>query len=100
MQWYVYIMSNRTHRLYVGETVDLMRRTVQHRNRTYPAAHTARYTFNRLVYFEIVESRRVALLREAQIKRWRREKKVALIQRMNPNWRDLAVTWEDVLRCD
>jgi len=96
--WYVYIMSNRTHRLYVGETVDLMRRVVQHRHRTYPNAHTARYTFNRLVYFEIVESRRVALLREAQIKRWRREKKVALIQAMNPNWRNLAVTWEDVLR--
>jgi putative endonuclease len=100
MQWYVYIMSNRTHRLYVGETVDLMRRVVQHRNRTFPNAYTAQYTFNRLVYFEIVESRAIALEREAQIKRWRREKKIFLIQRMNPNWRDLAVTWEDVLRME
>jgi len=100
MQWYVYIMSNRTHRLYVGETVDLMRRVVQHRNRTFPNSYTAQYTFNRLVYFEIVESRAVALKREVQIKRWRREKKIFLIQRMNPNWRDLAVTWEDVLRME
>jgi len=52
------------------------------------------------VYFEIVESRAIALRREAQIKRWRREKKVFLIQRMNPNWRDLAITWADVLRLD
>lgn len=100
MQWYVYIMSNRTHRLYVGETVDLMRRIVQHRNRTFPNAHTAQYTFNRLVYFEIVESQAIALRREAQIKRWRREKKVFLIQQMNPGWRDLAITWEDVLRME
>jgi putative endonuclease len=98
MSWFVYMMSNRTHRLYVGETVDLMRRIVQHRNRTYPDAHTARYTFNRLVWFEIVESRAIALRPEAQIKRWRREKKVFLIQGMNPNWHDLAITWADVLR--
>ncbi len=98
MQWFVYIMSNRTHRLYVGETVDLMRRVVQHRNNTYIDAFTARYTFKRLVYFEIHESRAAALRREAQLKRWRREKKIALIQRVNPNWRDLAVTWADVLR--
>jgi putative endonuclease len=52
MDWYVYIMSNRTHRLYVGCTNDLIRRCREHIERRNRKAFTARYTYNRLVYYE------------------------------------------------
>ena len=50
--WYVYIVSNKAHTLYTGMTDDLPRRVKQHKNRTYVNAFTARYTFDRLVYYE------------------------------------------------
>jgi len=53
-QWYVYIMSNRAHTLYTGMTNDLPTRVTEHKERTYPNAFTARYTFDRLVYYEEV----------------------------------------------
>jgi putative endonuclease len=88
--WCVYILSNHAHTTYVGSTSDLLRRMREHRNHTFPSAFTAQWTFNRLVYYEFVADEASARSREAQIKRWRREKKVALIQRMNPNWADLT----------
>jgi putative endonuclease len=88
--WCVYILSNHAHTTYVGSTSDLLRRLREHRDHTFPSAFTARWTFNRLVYYEFVADEATARKREAQIKRWRREKKVALIQSMNPNWVDLT----------
>jgi len=88
--WCVYILSNHAHTTYVGSTNDLLRRLSEHRDKKFESAFTAQWTFNRLVYYEFVPDEATARNREAQIKRWRREKKVALIQRMNPNWADLT----------
>lgn len=100
MDWYVYILSNRAHRLYVGCTNDLLRRYREHVERRNPGAFTARYTFNRLVYYEVIPSEVVALKRELQIKAWSRAKKVSLIQSMNPNWYDLSRKWHRFLRAE
>ena len=88
--WCVYIVSNNAHTLYCGVTTDVLRRTAEHKSRKFPTSFTARYAFDRLVYFEFVGTQRAAARRERQIKAWRREKKVALIQAMNPNWIDLS----------
>jgi putative endonuclease len=97
-EWYVYIVSNNAHTTYVGATGDLPSRVVEHKQRLYPNGFTARYTFDRLVYFEVLPNARTAAKRERQIKSWRREKKVALIQSKNPNWIDLSTSWAAALR--
>ena len=94
---YVYIMSNKSHRLYVGATVNLVSRVRQHKEGSYPNAFTARYRFDRLVYFETVESYAAALRRERYLKGLLRVKGVALIQNDNPKWRDLSVRFDDLL---
>lgn len=96
--WCVYILSNNAHTLYVGSTDDLLRRLVQHRRKLFPNAFTARYTFDRCVYYEFVDTEAAARKREKQIKGWVRAKKVALIQRQNPNWIDLSPRLSDLLR--
>jgi putative endonuclease len=88
---YLYIISNKSHRLYVGITSDLWRRFQEHRTGSYPNAFTARYRFTRLVYYETAVNMNQAAAREKEIKSWRRQKKVALIQSLNPNWLDLSV---------
>ena len=94
---YVYIMSNKSHRLYIGATTDLVRRVRQHKEGSYPNAFTARYKFNRLVYFETLASYRSAIARERNLKGLLRARKVELIQRENPNWVDLSVKFDDLL---
>lgn len=95
--WFVYIISNKAHTLYAGMTDDLPRRVRQHKDHTYENAFTARYTFDRLVWFEWQTSKRAAAIRERQIKEWSRAKKVALIQAQNPNWIDLSKSAADWL---
>ena len=92
--WYVYIVSNKVHTLYTGMTDNLPRRVEQHKNGTYPNAFTARYTFDRLVYYEPASDKKAAALREKRIKNWPRAKRVALIQAENPNWDDLSRRWD------
>jgi len=92
----VYIVSNQSHRLYVGSTVELLDRVRQHKNKRFKASFTARYHFNRLVYFEILPDIEAAKSREKQIKGWTRAKKVALIQAVNPNWLDLTAKLSDL----
>lgn len=65
---YVYIVSNKTHRLYVGCTIDLLRRFHEHKTKFYPTAFTARYNFDRLVWFEMVDGLAAAEERERKIK--------------------------------
>jgi putative endonuclease len=96
MAAYVYVMSNQSHTLYVGSTEDLLERVREHKLKLFKNAFTARYHFNRLVYFEVVAGRAAAEAREHQIKGWRRSKKVALIQAMNPNWLDLSPALSDL----
>lgn len=97
MSFYVYILSNEAHTLYVGFTDDLPQRFHKHMEKFYASAFTARYTFNRVVYFEILDSADAAKKREKQIKGWKRYKKVALIQEKNPRWHDLSLTWTEAL---
>ena len=96
MSAYVYIMSNQSHTLYVGSTLDLLLRVQQHKNKRFKKAFTARYHFNRLVYFEVLPDASAAESREFEIKGWTRAKKVALIQSMNPNWLDLTARLSDL----
>ena len=74
--------------LYVGSTFELARRVWQHKTRTIPG-FTAKYGVDRLVWFETHERLETALVRERQIKKWKRDWKINLIERENPNWADL-----------
>jgi len=91
MSAYVYIMSNKSHTIYVGSTVDLLARVRDHKEKRLKKAFTARYRFTRLVYFEVLDDIGAAEAREMEIKGWRRDRKVALIQTGNPRWLDQ--TW-------
>ena len=88
-----YVISNNAHTLYTGATNDLPRRIREHKNRTYASSFTARYTFDRCVYYECVGDQKLAIRREQQIKKWPRRRRVALIQSVNPNWIDLSSRW-------
>ena len=88
-EYYVYILSSKTRRLYVGMTSNLARRVEQHKAHEVEG-FTNRYNIDRLVYYEETHDVHAAIEREHQIKAWRREKKVALIESVNPSWRDLA----------
>ena len=85
---YVYILANRSRGLYIGVTNDIARRLAQHRAAT--SGFAARYRCARLVFVETASDARTAIAREKQLKKWRREKKIALIQAMNPGWDDLS----------
>ena len=87
--YYVYILSNTKGVLYVGVTRDLARRFEEHRKGAVEG-FTKRYGVSRLVYWEATPDVKSAISREKQIKSWRREKKVALIRSVNPEFRDLA----------
>jgi putative endonuclease len=76
--YFVYIMSNKSRRLYTGITSTLGQRVYQHKNKVLPG-FTARYKFDMLVYFEEYSHVMDAIAREKEIKRWRREKKLKLI---------------------
>ena len=88
-QYYVYIMSSQSGVLYIGVTNDLNRRVGEHKEGLIPG-FTRRYKANRLVYYETTNDVNSAIAREKQIKRWRREKKVNLIETINREWNDLA----------
>ena len=93
-------MSNNTHTLYVGATNDLPARVREHKTRIYRTSFTARYTFDRCVYYELLGAQADAIKREQQVKRWSRSKKIALIESMNPWWDDLSarLRLEKILR--
>ena len=88
--YYIYIMTNRTHRLYVGVTNDLYRRVNEHRLGI-TGGFTSKYKMNRLVYFEHFKYIGDAIAREKEIKGWIRRKKIALIEAENPKWSDLCL---------
>ena len=81
-EYYVYILTNRSGTLYVGVTNNLLRRLYEHKHKLIPG-FTKRYKIDRLVYYEHTPDVRAAIAREKQIKRWRREKKVALVESKN-----------------
>jgi putative endonuclease len=91
----VYLITNRSDGvLYLGVTSNLSRRVDEHRSGAVEG-FSRRYKLHRLVWFELHDSMISAIEREKQIKKWRREWKVALILEKNPEWRDLSdeLTW-------
>ena len=94
--FWVYILSNRSHTLYIGLTNNLRRRIAQHRQQT-PGTHTAKYNINRLVCFERFQYVRNAIAREKELKHWTRAQKIALIQSTNPTWEELLPDEVDVV---
>ena len=91
-QYFVYIATNGSKTLYTGVTNDLPRRMFEHRNSLVPG-FTSKYRIDRLVYFETTSDVRAAIAREKQIKGWRRERKIALVEGANPKWTDLSKEW-------
>ena len=87
--FWVYILTNKTHStLYVGVTRNIATRLHQHRLLD-PATFTGKYRTTKLVFAESAETAIDAIAREKQIKRWRREKKIALIESINPAWESI-----------
>lgn len=88
--YYIYILSNWNNKvLYVGMTNDLERRLYEHINKLIEG-FTKKYNLNKLVYYEETSDVNSAIQREKEIKKWRREKKNNLIEKMNPKWEDLS----------
>lgn len=77
--------------LYTGNTSSLARRISDHKEKKMPG-FTQKYSVSRLVWFELYGTALSAIAREKEIKSWRRSKKIALIQRKNPTWRDLSAS--------
>jgi|SRR5271155_752544 len=90
--YYVYIMASISRVIYVGVTGFLMARVLRHRAGE-GGVFTRKYRVHRLVYFRTFQNIGDAIARETEIKKWRREKKVALIEARNPTWEDLAEGW-------
>ena len=90
--YYVYIMTGRSGTLYTGVTNDIERRVYEHRFGLLDS-FTKKYHLELLVFSEEMPDVRDAIAREKQIKGWLRSKKVALIESVNPDWRDLADRW-------
>ncbi|MCF4175326.1 GIY-YIG nuclease family protein [Vibrio mediterranei] len=85
----VYILSSRSNKvLYVGVTSQLKQRIWQHKNGVVDG-FSKKYHVHKLVFFEVHQSMTAAIIREKQIKRWKRDWKENLIKSMNPNWMDL-----------
>jgi putative endonuclease len=89
--YYVYIATNRSRTLYIGVTNNLQRRHSEHVSGR--SNFTAKYNIDRIVYYETYMDIHQAIAREKQIKGWRRSKKEALIESVNPNWREGESSW-------
>jgi putative endonuclease len=89
---YVYILGSSTGTLYIGVTSDIYHRIQQHKNGAFEG-FSKTYGCTRLLYVETFELMLAAIAREKQLKGWRREKKLNLIRRSNPEFKDLAETW-------
>jgi putative endonuclease len=88
LPYYVYLLASRKHgTLYLGVANDLIRRVHEHKSKAAPG-FTARYGVDRLVWFECYEDPISAITREKEIKKWRRDWKIRLIETDNPDWLD------------
>jgi putative endonuclease len=89
MPFYVYLLASRRHgTLYLGVTNDLIRRVHQHKTAS-TLGFTSRYGVDRVVWFEPYDDPTNAISREKELKKWRRDWKIRLIEEQNPDWRDL-----------
>ncbi|MBI3292407.1 MAG: GIY-YIG nuclease family protein [Elusimicrobia bacterium] len=88
-QYYVYLLTNKGHTvLYTGVTNNLKRRIYEHREK-FVLGFTQRYNVSKLIYYEVLNDIEPAITREKQIKSWSRRRKLTLINRVNPEWKDL-----------
>ena len=88
-QYYVYILaSGKNGTLYIGITSGLVKRVYEHKQHLVPS-FTSKYKIDQLVYYEIFDSVELAITREKQLKSWRRQWKIELIEKNNPEWKDL-----------
>ncbi len=93
-QYYVYILANKKNgTLYIGVTNNIVRRLFEHKNK-FNEGFTKRYDINILVYFEMYQYITVAIKREKNMKKWKRQWKIKLIEKDNPEWSDLSFDWE------
>jgi len=97
--YFTYIMASRSHTLYVGMTSDLQHRVFEHKGHD-KGGFTARYNCDRLVWFESFREVYDAIQREKELKGWRREKKINLIEQSNPTWQDLSRDWYTAVPAD
>ncbi len=88
----VYILGSLSGTFYIGVTSNLVFRVRQHKDHTF-RGFTAKYDVARLLYYETYGQVATAIAREKQLKGWRRDKKTALIENSNPEWKDLSRAW-------
>ena len=91
-QYYVYIITNGVRTLYIGMTNDLLRRVHEHKEKL-AEGFTKKYNITMLAYYEVTNDVGSAIAREKQLKGWLRNKKIALLESMNPHWKDLSEGW-------
>lgn len=92
--YYVYINTNKLHHVfYTGVTNNLLNRNNQHKIKDNKISFTAKYKTNKLVWYETFNNIYEAIAREKQIKGGSRKNKIALINRLNPMWKDLTLDW-------
>jgi len=89
-QYYVYILTNKSNTLYTGITDDLYRRLYEHKNKLTPG-FTKKYNIDKLIYYEVFDDPESAIQREKEIKGWTRKKKMELIKKVNPNFKELEI---------
>ena len=90
--YYVYILASIARVLYIGVTGNFELRLIEHRTKKYPKSFTAQYNVTKLVHYEEFTRIGDAIVREKQLKSWRRSKKVGLIEVGNPEWLDLGTS--------
>jgi putative endonuclease len=89
MAYYVYLLASRKHgTLYLGVTKDIVRRGYEHRTKAIDG-FTTRYGVDKLAWFEVYDDVATAIAREKELKKWRRDWKIRLIEEQNPGWADL-----------
>jgi len=88
--YFVYVLASETRELYIGVTKNLERRLAEHRSGYDPESYSLRHSTTRLVYFETTTDVSSAIRREKRLKRLSRRRKLLLIEKINPEWRDLA----------
>ena len=90
--YFVYINTNKSHNVfYTGVTNNLLNRNYQHKSQENKLGFTAKYKVNKLVYYETFSDIRDAITREKQIKAGSRKDKINLINKLNPEWKDLSL---------
>jgi putative endonuclease len=89
---YVYILTSDNNILYIGVTRNLEGRVYQHKTKQYEG-FTKKYNIHRLIYYEEFTYRYEAIMREKQLKKWSRKKKLALIRMINPKFEEISKGW-------